>query len=256
MNSKAFVAMLLRDWRVARRNFAFLLVQTMLQPMLFVFIFGRVLTRSGFMPPEYKSLLLPGIIAIAMMFSGIMGVAMPLIGEFQYTREIEDRLLAPIAIEWVAIEKIVAGAIQALVSGLVVVPAAWLVMGSGVDISFHAPLTFLGFAMLVSLLAASIGLALGCFISQTTIGLMFSLFVTPMIMFGSTYYPWSALAVYPWLQKAVLINPLVYASEGFRAALVPQFPHLPLWIDTLAMATFVAIFLTVGLRLFRKKAIA
>jgi ABC-2 type transport system permease protein len=256
MNWKAFVAMLQRDWRVARRNFAFLLVQTMLQPMLFVFVFGRVMTRSGFMPPEYKSLLLPGIIAIAMMFSGIMGVAMPLIGEFQYTREIEDRLLAPIAIEWVGLEKIVAGALQALVSGLVVIPAAWLVMGSGVDISFHAPVIFLAFATLVSLLAASIGLALGCFISQTTIGLMFSLFVTPMIMFGSTYYPWSALAVYPWLQRAVLVNPLVYASEGFRAALVPQFPHLPLWIDSIALAAFVAIFLTLGLRLFRKKAIA
>ena len=55
---------------------------------------------------------------------------MPLIGEFQFTREIEDRLLAPMELEWLAIEKVVAGMIQAMVAGLVVIPAAWLVMGN------------------------------------------------------------------------------------------------------------------------------
>ena len=58
---------------------------------------------------------------------------MPLITEFQFTREIEDRLLAPIEIGWLAVEKVVAGMIQAMVAGLVVIPAAWLMMGSGVD---------------------------------------------------------------------------------------------------------------------------
>ncbi len=62
--------------------------------------------------------------------------------------------------------------------------------------------------------------------NQQHIGLMFSMVITPMIFFGCTYYPWSALKTFPILQKAVLINPLVYASEGLRATLVPQFPHL------------------------------
>ena len=62
--------------------------------------------------------------------------------------------------------------------------------------------------------------------NQQHIGLMFSMVITPMIFFGCTYYPWSALNTFPILQKAVLVNPLVYASEGLRAALVPQFPHL------------------------------
>ena len=38
--------------------------------------------------------------------------------------------------------------------------------------------------------------------------------ITPMIFFGCTYYPWSALKTFPILQKLVLINPLVYASDG------------------------------------------
>src|SRR5207247_8975081 len=84
MNRKTFLAMLLRDAHVARRNFVPLLLQTLLQPMLFVFIFGRVMTGSGMMPPDYKSLLLPGIIAISMVLSGIQAVALPLVSEFQF----------------------------------------------------------------------------------------------------------------------------------------------------------------------------
>src|SRR5229473_1607068 len=79
------IANLARDAHVARRNAIQLLLQTFLQPLLFVFIFGRVMVGSGYMPPAYKSLLLPGIIAISMVFTGIWAVAMPLIAEFQWT---------------------------------------------------------------------------------------------------------------------------------------------------------------------------
>ena len=96
MNWKAFGALLARDAHVAKRNAMQLFLQTFLQPLMFVFIFGRVMVRSGYMPEAYKSLLLPGIMAISMVFTGIWAVAMPLIAEFQWTKEIEDRLLAPI----------------------------------------------------------------------------------------------------------------------------------------------------------------
>src|SRR6202034_4644199 len=106
-------------------------------------------------------------------------------------------------------------------------PLAWLVLGHGVDISIHAPMKFVAMILLVALFAASGGLALGCSMNQQHIGLMFSMVITPMIFFGCAYYPWSALKTFPIMQKAVLINPLVYASEGLRATLVPQFAHLP-----------------------------
>jgi ABC-2 type transport system permease protein len=255
MNAKTFLALLARDARVSRRNFVPVLLQTLLQPMLLVFVFGRVLTTSGYMPVQYKSLLLPGIIALSMLLSGIQAVAMPLIAEFQFTREIEDRLLAPIEIEWVAVEKIVAGMIQALVTGLVVLPAAWLTMGAGVEIHLSHPFLFAFLCLLIALLSSAVGLTLGCTIGQTHIGLMFSLVLAPMIFFGCTYYPWSALSTFPILQKAVLINPIVYASEGLRSALVPQFPHLSLAAILGALLFFNALFVALGLRQFRRKAI-
>ncbi len=256
MNWKTFFAMLARDAHVARRNAIQLLMQTFLQPLLFVFIFGKVMVGSGYMPEAYKSLLLPGIIAISMVFTGIWAVAMPLIAEFQWTREIEDRLLAPIDVAWLAIEKVIAGMVQAVVAGLVVLPLAWLVLGRGVQISIGNPLAFATIILLVAAFSACGGLALGCSINQQHIGLMFSMVMTPMIFFGCTYYPWSALNTFPVLQKIVLINPLVYASEGLRATLVPQFPHLSIVAVLIALVFFDVLLLILGLRQFENKSVS
>jgi ABC-2 type transport system permease protein len=255
LNWKTFFAMLARDAHVARRNAIQLMLQTFLQPLLFVFIFGRVMVGSGYMPQAYKSLLLPGIIAISMTFTGIWAVAMPLIAEFQWTREIEDRLLAPIDMTWIAIEKVLAGMLQAIVAGLVVIPLAWLVLRP-IDISIGSPLQFIAIILLVAAFSACGGLALGCSMNQQHIGLMFSLVMTPMIFFGCTYYPWSALTKFPILQKAVLVNPLVYASEGLRAMLVPKFPHLSTIAVLAALVFFDVLLLVVGLHQFEKKAIS
>jgi len=59
MNGKAFFAMLARDAHVARRNVGVLLMQTFFQPLMFVFIFGRVMVRSGYMPEATKACFSP-----------------------------------------------------------------------------------------------------------------------------------------------------------------------------------------------------
>jgi Transposase IS200 like len=51
------------------------------------------------------------------------------------------------------------------------------------------------------------------------------------------------------------VNPLVYASEGFRSALVPQSPHLPQAVILVALVVFDTGLLLFGLRQFRRKAL-
>ena len=256
MNWKTFFALLSRDGHVARRNMLPMLLQNLLQPLLFTFVFGRVMTTSGMLPEKYKSMLLPGVMAISMVMAGVQGVAMPLIAEFQFTREIEDRLLAPIATGWLAVAKIITGMVQATFAGLVVIPAAWLLMGSGLKLDFGQPLEFAAVCLLVALFSSAGGLALGCSVGQTQIGLMFSLVLAPMMMFGCAYYPWSSLSAFPVLQVAVLINPLVYASEGLRGALAPQFPHIDTLLVIAALVAIDALLLFVGLKKFQNKAVS
>lgn len=256
MNWKTFFALLSRDGHVARRNLIPMLLQNLLQPMLFTFVFGRVMTSGGLLPQAYKSMLLPGIMSISMVMSGVWAVAMPLISEFQFTREIEDRLLAPIEIGWVAVQKVVSGMIQATVAGLVVLPSAWLIMGSGVHLDFSHLVALIAVALLTAMFSAAGGLALGCSVGQTQVGLMFSLVLAPMMMFGCAYYPWKALESFPALQYAVLVNPVVYASEGLRGALVPDRPHIDTMLVIAALVVIDVALLLFGMKKFRQKAVS
>jgi ABC-2 type transport system permease protein len=256
VNWSTFFALLARDAHVARRNLMSLLMQTMLQPLLMTFVFGKVMTQGGLMPESYKGMLAPGIMAMSMVMTGIQAVSMPLIGEFQFTREIEDRLLAPMKIGWLAVEKVLAGMLQALAAGAVVVLSARLLLGRGVSLSFDQPVLLAVVVLLVALFSAAGGLLMGCSVGMTQIGLMFSMVLAPMFSFGCVYYPWSVLTSFPVLQKVVLLNPLVYASEGLRGTLAPQYPHLSYMVVIVALAVTDVLLIVLGLRQFYRKAIS
>src|SRR5437764_3466012 len=139
--SRVFLAILLRDITVARRELPYVLIRTTLHPLLFVVVFGFLLPKMGIIPGNYTTLMLPGVIALSLALSAIQSVALPMMQDFGFTKEIEDRLLAPAPIELVAIEKVVAGVLQGIVAALFVLPVARLIMGPIPGLSFHnAPL--------------------------------------------------------------------------------------------------------------------
>lgn len=252
--SRVFGAILLRDVTVARRELPYFLLRTTLQPLLFVIIFGYVLPKMGMIPREYTATMLPGILALSLTLSAVQSVALPMVQDFGVTNEIEDRLLAPAPIELVAIEKVVAGTLQGVIAAVVVLPLGRLIMGPIPGLSFANA----GMLVLVTVLSgaafAAIGLFLGTAIAPKHIGLMFSVILGPMIMFGCTYYPWAGLKVVPAMQYLVLVNPLVYVSEGLRAALTPSMPHMNVSVMLVALIVTTALFLVLGLRAFDKRA--
>ena len=217
--SRVFLALLQRDLRVARKELPFFLIRTSLQPLLFIIVFGYLLPKMGFMRGSYTSALLPGILAVSLTFSSVQSVALPLVQDFGWTKEIEDRLLAPVPTRLIAAEKIVAGVIQGFISAAFVMPIARLIMGpiAGLSLS-NVPLVLL-VVLLGATAFSSMGLLLGTGIEPQQIGLMFSVIIAPMIFFGCAYYPWAGLSAVPVMKYAVLVNPLVYVAEGLRGAL-------------------------------------
>jgi ABC-2 type transport system permease protein len=202
----------------------------------------------------YGTALLPGIIAISLAFSSIQSVALPMVQDFGFTKEIEDRLLAPASARLIAFEKVVAGVLQGFVAAVFVLPIARLIMGPIAGLT----VTDLGSVIAVTLLGATafsaLGLVMGTAIQPQQIGLMFSVIVAPMIFFGCAYYPWQGLDAAPVFKYAVLINPLVYVSEGMRAALTPGVPHMPLGFVLLALTVITVAFWIWGLRAFERRA--
>jgi ABC-2 type transport system permease protein len=263
----AFGALLLRDLRVLRRGFKAFLLRTVMQPLMFVFVFNYVFPKIGqgfggggreAGGTSFATILVPGLIAVAMIFQGIQGVALPLVQEFSYTKEIEDRVLAPMPVWAVGLGKIVAGALQAMLAALVVFPLVRWVHASGetVDVHIENWLTFAAVLVLAALTGASLGLLIGTSVAAQSVPLIFSVVVLPMTMLGCIYYPWSGLNAIPWLKYAVLINPLVYMSEGMRLAMTPDIPHMPTAAILGVMTAAVLAMAGFALRKFKERVVA
>lgn len=254
-----FWGMVLRDLRVLRRNFAPFMTRTVMNPLLFVFVFTYVFPRIGqaFQPAQagvsYATIVVPGLVAVGMVFTGISAVALPLSIELGGTREIEDRVLAPIPVELLAIEKLVVGAVQGIIGGLVVFPLVYWVPATPVQIHVASWPLLLAVVLLAGLTAGALGLALGTIVRPQQIGLMFAVVVVPITFLGCVYYPWALLHPIRWLQLLVLINPLVYMSEGLRAALTPELPHMHVAAFLGALALETAVLATIGVRAFVRR---
>jgi len=254
-SGRVFWALLMRDVTVVRRELVFFLLRTAMQPLMFTVVFGYLLPKMGFMQRGYTSALLPGVLAVSMALAAVQSVALPMVADFGFTREIEDRLLAPVDNWLVALEKVVAASVQGMIAALFVLPLARLIMGPIEGLS----LAHIGIVLSVTVLGAAafsvMGLYLGSVIEGQQIGLMFGLIVAPMIMFGCAYYPWRGLDAVPAMKYAVLINPLTFVAEGLRAVLIPDKPHMPVAMVLVALVLVTALFWRLGLRAFMKRAV-
>lgn len=230
---RAFWGLILRDARVLVREFVGFLLRTVMNPLLFTFVFTYVLPKTGgaFTPSgrgqSFATVLVPGLVAVAIFFQGIAAVALPLATELGGTREIEDRVMAPLPIGLVAFEKVAWSAVQSVVAAVVVFPLVLTIPAEPVSVSVASWPTLVAVVLLGSFVAGFLGLLLGTVVKPRQIGLIFSLVVVPVTFLGCVYYPWQQLGAIRWLQVATLLNPLVYVSEGLRAALTPGLPHMP-----------------------------
>jgi ABC-2 type transport system permease protein len=257
----AFRALVLRDLTVLRKEVGFFLARTIMQPFLLLFVFTYVFPKIGqgvggaSGSSQFNDVLIGGVIASAMIFQGIQAVALPMVQDFGFTREIEDRVLAPLPVWALAFEKVVAGAVQAILAALVVFPLAAVVPASPVHFELK-PLVFCTVVPLGAIMSASLGLCVGTRVEPRQVSLVFSLLVIPMTFLGCVYYPWTSLGPVPWLKWLVTINPLVYLSEGLRMALASNVPHMaPVAIYGM-MTLFAALLLKFGIDGFRKRVLA
>jgi ABC-2 type transport system permease protein len=253
--SDVFFAMLRRDMRVARRELPFFLLRTALQPLLLMFVFGYLLPKMNMVPGAYTTTLLPGVLALSLALSAVQSVALPMVAQFGISKEIEDRLLAPIPSHLVALELVVAGTIQGILAAIFVLPAGRLIMGPIQGLALANVGQIAAVMILGAATFSALGLLIGCAINPQQIGLMFSSIIGPMIFFGCMYYPWKGLDRVPVMKYAVLVNPLVYVAEGMRGALTPGVPHMDLLVVGLALVVLLLLFWHFGRRAFMRRAI-
>ncbi len=271
---RTFGAMMAREFRVLRRNAIATFTRAVMQPLLFVFVFAYVFPKigGGFAlggtgaaasaaaraaggSVNFATILVPGLMASMLLMQGIMAVTFPLVMEFSWQRTIEDRALAPVPIRVLAIQKIVAGAVQSFIGAVIVFPIVLFVHAAGQ--APHVSVTnwalFAVILVFASLLTSALGLLLGTIMDPRKMQMLFAVILLPATMLGCVYYPWSALQHIRWLQIAVLVTPMVYMSEGLRAVLTPSLGHMPMWGVLLALIGGTVVFGYLGTHTFIKR---
>ena len=263
--ARAFAGLFLRDLYVLRRELLPFAIRVCMNPLLFLFVFTYVIPHmnsNAAMNPTgamagnaFSTVLLPGLMAVAIMFSGIAAVALPLAQEFGITREIDDRVMCPLPVAAVAIEKICFSAVQSVIAACIVYPLAYYVPATHPTTHIASWPFLILVVALASLTAGALGLTIGTSVKPQQIGLIFGVVVIPITFLGCVYYPWAALTHLRWLQIGVLINPIVYMSEGLRAAVTPALPHMnPILILTM-LAVSLCLLTWLGIRGFLRRVI-
>jgi ABC-2 type transport system permease protein len=257
---RAFLALLGRDLHLLRSNIVMFIIRTAMQPLLLVFVFTYVFPKigqgvGGQNAERFTTVLIAGVVGLAILFQGLQAVALPLVQEFGVSKEIEDRVLAPLPTRLVGVQKIVTGMLQALFAAALVFPIAAFVPATPVHLSVDWPV-LITLAPLAGWVAGALGLVLGTRVQPFQVPALFALIVLPLTFLGATYYSWSTLSPIAWLKIAVLANPLVYVTEGFRAALISSIPHMPLVAIYGALLGFAAALTWLGVAGFERRVVS
>jgi ABC-2 type transport system permease protein len=199
---------------------------------------------------EYMKFLLPGSLALAMFVSVMIGGGMLYIDD--KARGVhEGYLVTPITKLELVLGLNMAGAIKAVMTGIIIVIIGSMLAGVG---TIFNPITMFGLLIMITLTSLAFNT------------MMFLLMVriedplVPRAMFGilNTLLFFPSGSVYPiqafpsWLRVIAKCDPFTYAVDGFKCLLLKQTTLAAVWGDMLFLSIFAAITLAIAIPLFKR----
>jgi ABC-2 type transport system permease protein len=149
---------------------------------------------------------------------------------------------------------VVFASLRAVLAALVMLPVGVWILGSVPWRSGALPL-FVTVLVLGCLTGSCLGMIMGTAVPPNRINVMFALILTPLLFTGASQYPWASLEHLRWFQVVTACNPMTYVSEGMRAAMVPDVPHIRPWVSVLVLTVTIVVSMAIGIRLFLRRAI-
>ncbi len=198
---------------------------------------------------EYMRYLLPGVIVLSMFVSVMIGGGIVYIDD--KARGVhEGYLVTPISKLELVLGMNLAGALKAIMSGLVLTLVGSLIVG----INIFRPAILLQSMVLIACTSTA-------FVSM--ISMMMARVEDPLVpraIFGvlNTLLYFPSGAIYPikafpfWLRAVSVVNPFTYAVHGFKALLLRDVGISAIWQDLVYLALFAALMLTLTNLLFKR----
>lgn len=237
------------------------LLQVLILPFSLLFVFGKILPEVGVTQQLYPAIFFPGVVALTIFMASLQGASVALMLDLGENREIDDRLLAPMPLSLLALEKVVFSTMRSLAAAGLTFLLGYIVLGSNYQVRVDdLGLTFT-LLLLYALSSASFGLVVGTLLPVDKIYLLFSLIFSAILYTGCVYYTWTSIGTIKPLQIISLFNPLTYAAEGLRSSMVPvqhgqAVSTLPLGVAITGLIASFLISFALGIWLFRRRVIS
>lgn len=195
---------------------------------------------------SYIDFLVPGIVAMAIMNTGIIGLSTTFVSyrELGILRRIK---VTPFPLSSFILSKIVAQLVIAVSQALILVGLAQLLF----DLNLHgAPLLALAIILIGGLAFLAVGFAISAFAKNTETAASYANLITfPMLFLSGVFFDLDAAP--DWMQPITAVLPLRYLVDALRAVMTRGSGLAAIWTDLLFLAITFLIAMLIAVRFFR-----
>src|SRR5215813_9307178 len=199
---------------------------------------------------EYMKYLLPGSIALAMFVSVMIGGGMLYIDD--KARGVhEGYLVTPITKTELVVGLNLAGAIKAVLTGVVITLIGGMLAGVG---TIFDPSTFLGLGLMILLTSLAFNTMMFLLMVRVEDPLVpraiFGILNTLLFFPSGSVYPTQAFP--KWLRAIAAVDPFTFAVHGFKSLLLKETGVGAIWPDMVFLSAFAIITFSIAMPLFRR----
>jgi ABC-2 type transport system permease protein len=222
------------------------LIAGLIQPLLYLFVLGAGIGASMKMGGgDYRRFIFPGTMGLSLLFSATFAAI-----TIVFDRQIgffKAVLVAPVPRSAIALGKIIAGALQSLAQGLILLPFAPL---AGAPLNLVQGIEFVGAMALASLTFSAIGVGFACRFNSTTVfPIVSNAVLLPMFFMSGGLYPLTAAP--HWMQVAAHFDPVAYAVDLMRGSVLGTF-YFPVPLSLGALALTISLLAWAAVRVFNR----
>jgi ABC-2 type transport system permease protein len=180
---------------------------------------------------------------------------------FSFTSDLERDsvifyfFILPIPTYFVLLKNIVSFACRTTILSAPVLPLVKLILWNRLDLSHFSLVKFLILFVSMNLLFGSFSLFIASIIKGLNkMGSVWTRFLFPLWFFGGTQFSWETMTkAFPILGYILLLNPVIYATEGLRSAVLGTAVSIPFWICLINIWIFCLFFTFVGIVRLKKR---
>lgn len=221
--SRRFLRVWQRNFVVYQKTWKIGFIPPLLEPLFYLIAFGVGLgslvgrINYGGATIGYAAFIAPALIAINIMQSAFFETTFASFVRMFYQKTFDGMLATPLTVDEVISGEILWGATKAVIGSALMM----LVISLFGLLSFPDALLLLPIAFLGGLAFACAGMICTAIVPSIEVfNLPIFLFVTPMFLFGGTFFPLTNLPA--WAQTVALFLPLTHLVELCRAAALGQ----------------------------------